>query len=153
MIIKRKASELVQLPPRDAKDIKTVETAMAQAEAMRPKMLTPDEVAAKAERNKARQGRFAWGKLHGYRGCDPQWLDIWQYLIPARCDCKDGYQKILEQFPPDFSSPEAFFAWGVALHNAVNAKLGKPQITLDEAYSIWRMNDGMVNSEGSSERS
>jgi len=41
----------------------------------------------------------------------------------------------------------------VRLHNAVNAKLGKPQITLDEAYSIWRKDDGMVNSEGSSERS
>ena len=153
MIVKRKASDLVQLPSRDTKEIKTIETAIAQAEAMRPRMLTPDEVAAKAERNKARQGRFAWAKLHGYRGCDPQWLDIWQYLIPARCDCKDGFQRILKDLPPDHSSPEAFFAWGVRLHNAVNAKLGKPQITLDEAYSIWRMNDGMVNSEASSERS
>jgi hypothetical protein len=149
MIVNRKASDLVQLPSRDIKDIKTIETAIAQAEAMRPKMLTPDEVAAKAERNKARQGRFAWAKLHGYRGCDPQWLDIWQYLIPARCDCKDGYQKILEQMPPDFSSPEAFFAWGVRLHNAVNAKLGKQQITLDEAYLIWRMNDaGITKNSG-----
>jgi hypothetical protein len=144
MIVNRKASDLVQLPSRDIKDIKTIETAIAQAEAMRPKMLTPDEVAAKAERNKARQGRFAWAKLHGYRGCDPQWLDIWQYLIPARCDCKDGYQKILEQMPPDFSSPEAFFAWGVRLHNAVNAKLGKAQITLDEAYLIWRKDDARI---------
>jgi hypothetical protein len=153
MIIKRKASDLVQLPSREIKDVKTIETAIAQAEAMRPKMLTPDEVAAKAERNKARQGRFAWAKLHGYRGCDPQWLDIWQYLIPARCDCKDGYQKILEQLPPDFSSPEAFFAWGVRLHNAVNAKLGNPQITLDEAYLIWRKDDGLEHKETTAERS
>jgi hypothetical protein len=109
-------------------------------------------IAARAERT-AKQGRFAWSLLHGYRGCDPQWLDIWQYLIPARCDCKDGYQKILEQMPPDHSSPEAFFAWGVALHNAVNAKLGKPQITLDEAYSIWRKDDGMEHKETTAERS
>jgi hypothetical protein len=153
MIVKRKASDLVQLPSRDTKEIKTIETAIAQAEAMRPRMLTPDEVAAKAERNKARQGRFAWAKLHGYRGCDPQWLDIWQYLIPARCDCKDGFQRILKDLPPDHSSPEAFFAWGVALHNAVNAKLGKPQITLDEAYSIWRKDDGLEHKETTAERS
>ena len=109
-------------------------------------------IAARAERT-AKQGRFAWSLLHNYRGCDPQWLELWVYFIPSRCDCRDGFQHILKDLPPDFSSPEAFFAWGVSLHNAVNAKLGKPQITLDEAYSIWRMNDGMVNSEGSSERS
>jgi hypothetical protein len=45
--------------------------------------------------------------------------------------------------PPDFSSPEAFFAWGVRLHNAVNAKLGKPEITIEEALSIWRKSDGL----------
>jgi hypothetical protein len=70
-------------------------------------------------------------------------LDIWQYLIPARCDCKDGYQRILAEIPPDHTSPKAFFAWGVRLHNAVNAKLGKPEITIDEAYSIWRQSDGL----------
>jgi hypothetical protein len=45
--------------------------------------------------------------------------------------------------PPDYTSPEAFFAWGVRLHNAVNAKLGKPEITIEEAYSIWRKSDGL----------
>ena len=69
-------------------------------------------------------------------------MDIWQYLIPARCDCKDGYQQILSEMPPDFSTPEAFFAWGVALHNAVNRKLGKPELTIEEALSIWRKDDG-----------
>jgi hypothetical protein len=122
---------------------RTIETAKAEAEAMRPKMMSPDELAEKAERNKAKQGRFAWTKLHAYTGCDPQWLDIWQYLIPQRCDCKDGYQRILAEMPPDHTSPEAFFRWGVSLHNAVNRKLGKPQITIDEAYLIWRKSDGL----------
>jgi hypothetical protein len=45
--------------------------------------------------------------------------------------------------PPDFTSPEAFFAWGVALHNAVNRKLGKPELTIEEARRIWRRNDGL----------
>jgi hypothetical protein len=94
----------------------------------------------RAERTE-KQGQHAWTLLHQYRGCDPQWLELWVYFIPNKCECKTGYQKILEELPPDFSSPEAFFAWGVALHNAVNAKLGKPQITIDEALSIWRSND------------
>jgi hypothetical protein len=55
--------------------------------------------------------------------------------------------------PPDFSSPEAFFAWGVALHNAVNAKLGKPEITIEEAYLIWRKSDGLDQQETIEKRS
>jgi hypothetical protein len=104
--------------------------------------MSSEELLAKQQERSNQAGRLAWAKLHGYRGCDPQWLDIWQYLIPQRCDCKDGYQRILAEMPPDFTSPEAFFAWGVNLHNSVNAKLGKQQITIEEAYSIWRKSDG-----------
>ena len=114
-----------------------------------PKTISQEEIKRRKDERTAKQGNFAWSKLHAYRGCDPQWLDIWQYLIPARCDCKDGYQRILEEFPPDFSSPDAFFAWGVALHNAVNSKLDKPQITIEEARTIWRQNDGQTKDSGS----
>ena len=112
-----------------------------------PATISQEEVKRRRDERTAKQGNFAWGKLHSYRGCDPQWLDVWQYLIPARCDCKDGYQKILEAMPADFSSPDAFFAWGVNLHNAVNRKLGKPEITIEEARKIWRRDD--ANTEDS----
>lgn len=89
-------------------------------------------------------GQFAWSLLHKYRGCDPQWIELWEYFIPAgSCNCKEGYKAILKDYPPDFSSPEAFFAWGVALHNAVNRKIGKPEMTLDEARKLWRGDDGL----------
>lgn len=114
----------------------------------RPTPMTSEELLAKQQERSNQAGRLAWAKLHGYTGCDPQWLDIWQYLIPQRCDCKDGYQRILAEMPPDLTSPEAFFAWGVALHNAVNAKLGKPEITIEEAYSIWRKSDGDTEISG-----
>lgn len=85
----------------------------------------------------------AWTFLHRYNGCDPEWLKKWEGIIPrGRCDCKTGYLEILKDYPPDFSSPEAFFAWGVELHNAVNRKLGKPEMTLDDAYKLWRGDDG-----------
>ena len=114
----------------------------------RPTPMTNEELLAKQQERSNQAGRLAWTKLHSYRGCDPQWLDIWQYLIPQRCECKDGYQRILADMPPDYSSPEAFFAWGVALHNAVNKKLSKPEITIEEAYSIWRKTDGETTKDG-----
>ena len=112
-------------------------------------VLTQADIIAKRNERTAKQGQFAWAKLHSYTGCDPQWLDLWQYFIPQMCDCKDGYQKILEEMPPDFTCPDAFFAWGVALHNAVNRKLGKPELTIDEARRIWRRNDGQTENSGS----
>lgn len=90
----------------------------------------------------------AWHYLHAYRGCDPEWLAKWERIIPSgRCNCKAGYRDILKDYPPDFSSPEAFFEWGVRLHNAVNQKLidqgdtTKRIVSLEEAYSIWRGKD------------
>ena len=95
-----------------------------------------------------------WIALHDGTVFDAKTLADWELSIPRYgCQCKAFYHAWKAENAPDFSSPEAFFAWGVELHNAVNAKLGKPQITLDEAYLIWRKDDGMVNSEGSSERS
>jgi len=85
----------------------------------------------------AKQGNFAWSKLHSYIGCDPQWLELWVYFIPNRCECKNGYQQIIADIPPDFSSGDAFFAWGVNIHNAVNQKFGKETISLDQAKSLW----------------
>lgn len=111
------------------------------------RQITQQEIEKRKQDRTSKQGQFAWAKLHSYTGNDPQWLDLWQYFIPQRCDCKDGYQKILEEMPPDFTSPEAFFAWGVRLHNAVNAKLGKPELTIDEAKAIWRRNDGLDESK------
>ena len=117
-----------------------------------PPTISQAEVQQRRQDKANKQGKFAWSKLHAYTGCDPQWLDIWQYLIPARCDCKDGYQQILGELPPDFTTPEAFFRWGVALHNAVNRKLGKPELTYEEALSIWRKNDGLDLQETESQR-
>jgi hypothetical protein len=95
-----------------------------------------------------------WIALHDGSIHDEATLAEWELSIPQYgCQCKAFYRAWKAENAPDFSSPEAFFAWGVALHNAVNAKLGKPQITLDEAYSIWRKDDGMEHKENTAERS
>jgi hypothetical protein len=85
-----------------------------------------------------------WIAIHNGSIVDNAGLLQWEKTIPAYgCACRQFYQAWKAANAPDYSSPEAFFAWGVRLHNAVNAKLGKPEITIDEAYSIWRKSDGL----------
>jgi hypothetical protein len=86
-----------------------------------------------------------WRPLHEYRGCDPDWLAQWVARIPATgCGCAAGYRAIVADYPPDFSSPVAFFAWGVTLHNLVNEKINLQRgenrriFTVDEALALWR---------------
>jgi hypothetical protein len=96
-------------------------------------------------REKLEAVRNAWESLHDGSISTIEQLTEWELLIPQYgCSCKRFYAEWKAVNAPDFSSPEAFFAWGVRLHNAVNAKLGKPEITIEEAYSIWRKSDGVT---------
>lgn len=84
-----------------------------------------------------------WIALHNGSIRNADDLAEWEKTIPQyECGCRAFYAKYKADNPPDFTSPEAFFAWGVALHNAVNRKLGKPELTMTEALSIWREDDG-----------
>ena len=84
-----------------------------------------------------------WIALHNGSIVDAASLAEWEKTIPQyECGCRAFYAKHKADNPPDFRTPEAFFAWGIALHNAVNRKLGKPELTLEEALSIWRKDDG-----------
>jgi hypothetical protein len=121
------------------------------------RVVEPDSVAnppkvdrqAQADMRRANQGRFAWSKKHGYLGCDPQWHELWVLLIPAfGCSCKQDFADYCKDNPPDFSSPTAYWLWGVHLHNWVNRKLGKTELTVDEAKAIWRREDGTKQGEG-----
>lgn len=53
------------------------------------------------------------------------------------CACRKNWLAALQSTPPDLTSPEAYFAWSVDRHNEVNARLGKPTLTLAEALAIW----------------
>jgi hypothetical protein len=91
------------------------------------------------------QGRAAWKEKHTYLGCDPVWHSLWELTIPKTdCLCNEHYVKLKKQNPPDFSSPENYFRWGVWLHNEINERLGKQQVTLEEAIQIWNRTDVTV---------
>ena len=91
-----------------------------------------------------------WIELHDGTVHDGLSLANWELKIPQYgCSCKKFYAEWKAENEPDFTSPDAFFAWGVDLHNAVNRKLGKPELTIDEARKIWRRNDGCSEDSGS----
>lgn len=61
----------------------------------------------------------------------------WKKLIPQKnCPCKSHFDNIEVKHPPVFDSENSYRHWTWVVHNEVNKKLGKPQITLEEAASI-----------------
>jgi len=84
-----------------------------------------------------------WDKLHRYVYTTPEKAEadylLWQSSIPnINCNCMKSWLELTTKYPPDFSSAEAFFLWGVDRHNDVNVKLGKPILSIKEAYQIHR---------------
>lgn len=87
-----------------------------------------------------------WHKLHQYK-CIP-WNPKkvkndylrWKQKIPnsRTCPCKKNWAILDKANPPDFTSPDSFFFWGVDRHNEVNAELGKPILSHEEADMIHR---------------
>lgn len=86
----------------------------------------------------AERGREHWAKLHTLardRSLTPESLAEWESAIPSfGCDCAAKYSKLKAANPPRFDDP---FQWSVEIHNSVNSDLGKPSVSLAEAYRIW----------------
>lgn len=107
------------------------------------KPIVPRKPPVNSEQLKNAQGRNSWKILHSYVGCDPQWFRLWLLTLPKDCPCNSKFKTLLNQYPPNFSSPENFWLWGHFIHNEVNAKLreeGKerPHISIEEANRQWK---------------
>ena len=67
-------------------------------------------------------------------------IRIIQANFPCQ-ECKGHFGKYLISHPPEEtindSNPDSLFLWTVNFHNSVNYRLGKPQITYEEAKSIY----------------
>ncbi len=88
---------------------------------------------APPKKSLAEQGRELWSELH--TSVTIEALAAWEERIPNfECKCKAFYNAWKIDHPPREGD---FFAWTVELHNAVNAKLSKPTLTLDEARQLW----------------
>lgn len=88
-------------------------------------------------------GPYYWGTLHlaclyaADSATLKNFVDNFTGVLPCPA-CRIHFNKVLEMFPfPDQGTREDFFKWSVLVHNVVNERLGKPQISHDEAFDIW----------------
>lgn len=67
---------------------------------------------------------------------DSEWLfkNFTPRIKSFGCSCKRDWAIYLNNNKPDWNN---YFEWTWRAHQAVNIKIGKPQITLDEARKIW----------------
>lgn len=86
-------------------------------------------------------GPVRWATLHTRDWSDPvadlAWLKG-EFALSLPCGtCRSDFLAYLREHPPQLDSPDAAFEWTVELHNAINAKLGKPNMSPEEAARIW----------------
>lgn len=79
-------------------------------------------------------GPEMWKWMHTAKDWDEARLMFWSGQLPCG-DCKRGWLEILKAMPPVYG--DGWFEWSVAAHNAVNAKLGKPEVGFAEARARW----------------
>jgi hypothetical protein len=51
-------------------------------------------------------------------------------------ECRQHTRAYLQANPPDFTAA-GYLPWTVAFHNAVNARLGRPSWTVEQARAHW----------------
>lgn len=86
-----------------------------------------------------------WNELHtnaiNYKGTDNNvFLLAFARKIPRYtkgCSCQEFWGNWKRANPPKYGDNNEYFAWTVAAHNAVNKKLGKPEISLDDALKMY----------------
>jgi Erv1 / Alr family len=86
-------------------------------------------------------GPQLWAELHRWAltadlADAPQWLDRFAARVPCG-DCRRHWLAGVSDSPPPLESRERLFAWTVARHNAVNRRLGKPEMSLEDARRLW----------------
>lgn len=76
-----------------------------------------------------------WAELHSQANPTPEWFADWLKRIPRfGCSCAKDFAAILQANPIRYDD---YFAWSVEVHNAVNRKLGKPELSVEDASAIW----------------
>lgn len=54
------------------------------------------------------------------------------------CACQEHFTVWKRSHPPQFGHHLEYFKWTVEAHNAVNIKLGKPIMSFEEAYQLYK---------------
>lgn len=70
-------------------------------------------------------GPSLWRELHAQarNGISREWLDAFTARVPCG-DCRRHWIELVKMIPPPLGDA---YEWSVAIHNAVNRRLGKPE--------------------------
>lgn len=101
----------------------------------RPPVLPPTPASSK-------WGPPLWEEMHraGWAGrITPDFLADFARRIPSvACGCGGHWESVVAaRRLPLGESPETQFAWTVEVHNAVNHRLGKPEMSVEAAREQW----------------
>jgi len=102
-----------------------------------PVEATPEQASNQRKFQSQQVARYHahWSELHTKQDPTQQWFDDWVKRIPRYgCNCEQNLRPLLKESPIEFG--DGFFASTVCLHNAVNRKLGKPEMTVEDARKI-----------------
>jgi hypothetical protein len=81
--------------------------------------------------------RQLWAELHTHREPSTSWWEDFVRRVPCHL-CRAHARQFAARSPVPLD-PDAFFEWGVALHNSVSAKLKRPTMWVDEAREAWAL--------------
>ena len=85
-------------------------------------------------------GPNLWGTLHLLclaGTITPNFVQQFAAVIPCPM-CASHFSDLLTENPfPDSDDPSVLFEWSVRLHNLVNARLGKPIFSTEQAMQKW----------------
>lgn len=64
-------------------------------------------------------------------------------------DCRKHAVKYVKDFPPEryLEEKDGLFRWSWIFHNAVNRRLGKPEVAYDTAYKIYATDDQVCRTD------
>jgi hypothetical protein len=67
----------------------------------------------------------------------PEFINMYPSILPCNA-CGQHFAEVLQENPfPDSRDPMIMFQWSVHAHNVVNARIGKPILTVEEALVAW----------------
>jgi hypothetical protein len=85
-------------------------------------------------------GPILWGAIHITcltGSATPEFINAFADALPCPA-CSNHFKELLQEFPfPNSNDPLILFEWSVNMHNRVNARIGKPIISVDQALTRW----------------
>ena len=72
--------------------------------------------------------------LHKFRNSIPRYTK-------SHCRCHEFWEQYIKKNPPTYGPNDEYFVWSVHAHNAVNTKLNKPLVTVEDAILLYSTNN------------